>query len=126
VPAKSTITTTIAAMLDHEDRLRRVGENEALYRLVNERIQALSAGVITRTGEFGVICECAALDCKTQIMISPKVYEQARANSDHFIVVRGHEINELETLVEDHGSFIVIAKTPQEAKQIAEEMDPRT
>jgi hypothetical protein len=126
VPAKSTITTTIAAMLDHEDRLRRVGENEALYRLVNERIQALSAGVITRTGEFGVICECAALDCKTQIMISPTVYEQARANSDHFIVVRGHEINELETLVEDHGSFIVIAKTPQEAKQIAEEMDPRT
>jgi hypothetical protein len=113
-------------MLDHEDRLRRVGENEALYRLVNERIQALSAGVITRTGEFGVICECAALDCKTQIMISPKVYEQARGNSDHFIVVRGHEINELETLVEDHGSFIVIAKTPQEAKQIAEEMDPRT
>jgi hypothetical protein len=113
-------------MLDHEDRLRRVGENEALYRLVNERIQALSAGVITRTGEFGVICECAALDCKTQIMISPKVYEQARANSDHFIVVRGHEINDLETLVEDHGSFIVIAKTPQEAKQIAEEMDPRT
>jgi hypothetical protein len=126
VPAKSTFTTTIAAMIDHEDRLRRVGENEALYRLVNERIQALSAGVITRTGEFGVICECAALDCKTQIMISPKVYEQARANSDHFIVVRGHEINELETLVEDHGSFIVIAKTPQEAKQIAEEMDPRT
>jgi hypothetical protein len=126
VPAKSTITTTIAAMLDHEDRLRRVGENEALYRLVNERIQALSAGVITRTGEFGVICECAALDCKTQIMISPKVYEQARANSDHFIVLRGHEINELETVVEDHGSFIVIAKTPQEAKQIAEEMDPRT
>ena len=115
----------IAAMSDLDDRLRRVGENEALYRLVNERIQALSAGVITRSGEFGVICECAKLDCKTQIMIRPRVYEQARANSDHFIVLRGHEIEEIETVVEDHGSFIVIAKTPEEAKQIAEEMDPR-
>jgi hypothetical protein len=112
-------------MTDDHDRLRRVGENEALYRLVNERIQALSAGVITRSGEFGVICECATLDCKLQIMIRPAVYEQARANSDHFIVVPGHQIDQIETVVEDHGSFVVIEKTPQEAKQIAEELDPR-
>lgn len=113
-------------MTDHDDRLRRVGENEALYRLVNERIQALSPGGAATSGEFGVICECAALACKTQIMIRPTVYEQVRANSDHFIVLRGHQIDEIETVVEDHGSFIVIEKTPQEAKQIAEEMDPRT
>jgi hypothetical protein len=112
-------------MTDHHDRLRRVGENEALYRLVNEQIEALSAGVTASGKEFGVICECAALDCKTQIMIKPTVYEQARANSDHFIVLRGHQIDEIETVIEDHGSFIVIAKTPQEAKRIAEEMDPR-
>jgi hypothetical protein len=112
-------------MTDHDDRLRRVGENEALYRLVNERIEALSGGVITSSGEFGVICECATLDCKTQIMITPAVYEQVRANSDQFIVLRGHQIDEIETIVEDHGGFIVIAKTPAEAKQIAEEMDPR-
>jgi hypothetical protein len=66
-------------MTDQEDRLRRVGENEALYRLVNEQIEALSAGVTASGKEFGVICECAALDCKTQIMIKPTVYEQARA-----------------------------------------------
>jgi hypothetical protein len=112
-------------MTDHHERLRRVGENEALYRLVNEQIEALRAGVITSSGEFGVVCECAALDCKTQIMIKPTVYEQARANSDHFIVLGGHQIDEIETVIEDHGSFILIAKTPQEAKRIAEEMDPR-
>ena len=112
-------------MTDDDDRLRRVGENEALYRLVNEQIEALRTGVLTSSGEFGVICECAALDCKAQIMISPTVYEQARANSDHFIVLRGHQIDEIETVIEDHGSFIVIAKTPEESQQIAEEMDPR-
>ena len=113
-------------MTDHDDRVRRVGENEALYRLVNERIQNLRAGVATSSGEFGVVCECAALACKTQIMITPVVYERTRANSDHFIVLHGHQLDDIETIVEDHGSFIVIEKTPEEAKQIAAEMDPRT
>jgi hypothetical protein len=108
-----------------DDRIRRVGENEALYRLVNERIKALSPRIAALTGEFGVVCECATLDCKTQIMISPEVYEQTRARSDHFIVLRGHQLDEIETVIEDHGTFVVIEKTPTEAKQIAEEMDPR-
>lgn len=106
-----------------DDRIRRVGENEALYRLVNERIKALSPG--TATGEFGVVCECATLACKTQIMITPEVYEQTRARSDHFIVLRGHQLDDIETVIEDHESFFVIEKTPEEARRIAEEMDPR-
>lgn len=105
-----------------DDRIRRVGENEALYRLVNERINDLSPAT---TGEFGVICECSLLACKTQIMIRPEVYEQTRARSDHFIVLRGHQLNDIETVIEDHGTFFVIEKTPAEAKRIAEEMNPR-
>ena len=108
-----------------DDRIRRVGENEALYRLVNERINALSSGVVTTTREFGVICECATLACNTQIMISPGVYEQTRARSDHFIVLRGHQLGDIETVIEDHQTFFVIEKTPEEAKRIAQEMDPR-
>jgi hypothetical protein len=109
-----------------DERLRRVGENEALYRLVNERIKAVSADVAMAGGEFGVVCECAALDCKTQIMIRPQVYEQARSNPDQFIVLRGHQLDDIETVVDDHGSFFVIEKTPEEARRIAEEMDPRS
>jgi hypothetical protein len=109
-----------------DDRIRRVGENEALYRLVNERIGALKSSVATPTREFGVICECATLTCKAQIMVSPEVYEQTRARSDHFIVLRGHQLDDIETIIDDHGTFIVIEKNPAEAKRIAEEMDPRT
>ena len=108
-----------------DDRVRRVGENEALYRLVNERIKALSAGVAMTTREFGVICECAALACKNQIMIRPEVYEQTRARSDHFIVLRGHQVDDIESVIEDHETFLVIEKTPEEAKRVAEQMDPR-
>jgi hypothetical protein len=109
-----------------DDRIRRVGENEALYRLVNERIEALRSGTATMTSEFGVICECASLGCTTQIMIMTDVYERTRARSDHFIVLRGHQLDDLETIIEDHETFVVIEKRPSEAKRIAEEMDPRS
>jgi hypothetical protein len=108
-----------------DDRIRRVGENEGLYRLVNEQIKTLPGETATMTQEFGVICECASLGCTTQIMIMPDVYERARAQSDCFIVVRGHQLDDIETIIEDHGTFVVIQKSPAEAKRIAEEMDPR-
>jgi hypothetical protein len=110
---------------DGDDRLRRVGENEALYRLVNEQIETLSAGVATSAREFGVICECGTLSCTSQIMIRPEVYEQTRALSDHFIVLRGHQFDDIERVVEDHETFFVIEKTPEEAKRIAQVTDPR-
>jgi hypothetical protein len=113
----------IAAMT--EDRIRRVGENEALYRLVNERIKNLTPGSDAADG-FGVVCECAALSCNTQIMITREIYEQTRARSDHFIVLRGHQLDDIENVIEDHGTFFVIEKTPEEAKHVASEMDPRT
>ena len=108
-----------------EERIRRVGENEALYRLVNEQIHALIPGVAATTGDFSVICECGTLDCKAQIVVTREVYEQTRAQSDHFIVLRGHQLGDLEAIVEDHETFFVIEKIPAEARRLAEEMDPR-
>ena len=110
----------------NEERLRRIGENEALYRQVNEQVESISEGTVATRGAFDVICECGTLDCTTQIAISADEYEQARSESERFIVVPGHQIDEIEAVIADHGSFYVIEKTPPEARQVAEEMDPRT
>jgi len=109
-----------------EERIRRVGENEALYRQVNEQVRGINKGISTMTGSFDVLCECGTLECMEHISVTPQVYEQTRSESDHFIVLRGHEVDEIEHVIADHGSFYVIEKTPPEAKQLAEEMDPRT
>ena len=109
-----------------DDRTARVGQNEALYRIVNERIMKLHPGSAMQEHEFGIVCECASLGCQKQIPIRPEVYEQTRARSDHFIVIPGHQLDDMEKVIEDHGAFIVIEKTPTEAKRLAEEMDPRT
>lgn len=108
-----------------EERIRRVAENEGLYRQVNEQIRDINEGFSTLTGEFSVHCECGTLECTEQMRVPPEVYEQTRSKSDHFIVLPGHQIDEMEVVIKDHGAFYVIEKTPREAKRIAEDMDPR-
>jgi hypothetical protein len=108
-----------------DERIRRIGENEALYRQVNEQVKGISKGMVATIGEFNVLCECGTLECMAQISVSPDVYEQARSVSERFIVLRGHQIDEMEAVIADHGAFYVIEKTPQEARRVAEEMDPR-
>jgi len=105
-----------------EERIRRIGENEALYRQVNEQVRGINRGV----SEFTVLCECGTLDCMAHIDVSRNVYEETRSSSHRFIVLPGHQIDELEVVVADHGSFIVLEKTPPQARRIAEEMNPRT
>ena len=43
-----------------------------------------------------------------------------------FIVLPKHEIADTEAVVEDHGAFYVVEKTPPQARRLAEETDPRT
>jgi hypothetical protein len=108
-----------------DERLRRVGENEALYRQVNEQARRITQGMATVLGAFNVLCECGTVGCMEQISVTPDVYESARSRSHRFIVLPGHEIDETEAVVEDHETFHVVEKVPPKARGLAEETDPR-
>jgi hypothetical protein len=108
-----------------DERLRRVGHNEALYRQVNEQIQEINRGEWAVSGGFSIICECGMLECTQQVSVDPAVYERTRENSARFIVVPGHELPDLEVVVEPHDGYVVIEKTPPEARRIADETSPR-
>jgi hypothetical protein len=41
----------------NEERARRVGDNEALYRLVNEQIEGVNEAFGALADDFAVICE---------------------------------------------------------------------
>ncbi len=73
------------------DRQRRAGENEALFRQVNERVEGLAETFAVVTGDLAVVCECAKLGCLEQIRVTPTIYESVRARPDHFIVRPGHK-----------------------------------
>jgi hypothetical protein len=108
-----------------DERIRRIGENEALYRLVNERVEEINDAFGTVTGVFDVTCECGSLECMEQISLRREAYEQVRANAARFIIRPGHEFPEAEHVVERHDAYVIVQKDPGPARRVAEETDTR-
>jgi hypothetical protein len=108
-----------------EERVRRIGHNEALYRQVNERIEDISSGFAEITGEFSIVCECGDLACTDQVPVPHDVYERTRATPVRFIVKPGHVIPDVETVIESHAAFSIIEKTAPDARRVAAETDTR-
>jgi hypothetical protein len=108
-----------------DERARRVGHNEALFRQVNERIEDLNAAFPT-SESFAVICECGELGCTDQVELPPQVYERTRQSPARFVVKPGHEVPDVEHIVEGDDAYRVIEKDQPVAKRVAEETDPRS
>jgi hypothetical protein len=109
-----------------DERERRIGENEALYRSINERIEDLNAAFGTVTETMTVICECGQLECTEQIPLDLPTYERVRAEPALFVVIPGHEIEDVESIVEPHEAFNIIRKDPGGPAELARETDPRS
>jgi hypothetical protein len=107
-------------------RERRVGENEALFRDVNERINASKQGRTTWVTISPWVCECADESCTERIMLTVAEYEEVRANSTHFAVAADakHVPSEAERVIVKHERYWVVEKVG-EAAEAAEELDVR-
>jgi hypothetical protein len=53
-------------------------------------------------------------------------YEQVRSDSAKFAIVKGHEIRDVEEIVERRKRYDVVRKIAGEPEEIAEKTDPRT
>jgi hypothetical protein len=102
---------------------RRVAVNESVFRDVNE---AIERGLWPGEGDSLVAfrCECASLECNRLVELTPKAYERVRENPRRFIVLRGHELPEVETVVETHDEYLVVQKRAA-AGETARATDPR-
>lgn len=109
-----------------EERGRRVGLNESIFRQVNEQIESLNHGFGSDLPTLAVICECADGDCTERIEIAISAYEQVRADPRRYIVIPGHVLREFESIVEHAAGYDVVEKRPGDAAELAEEMDPRS
>lgn len=109
-----------------DERGRRIAENEALFRDLNEEVgavaHAFSAGGETRTFDF--LCECGDSSCAHRVPITLAAYEELRGHPLRFAVLPGHEIGDVERVVETHVGYTVVEKTGETA-EIARERDPR-
>jgi hypothetical protein len=109
-------------MTSREDRLAR---NEAVFREVNERIEGLQESASADPDDqVDFLCECGSEDCTETVAMTLAEYEDVRSDPTHFVVVPGHEVLDVEHVIDANSRFRVVRKHPEEAA-IAEEADPR-
>lgn len=107
------------------DEMLRAARNQTLQREVNERIKDLNERfeqALTAAGAW--MCECANLSCKEPIEMTLGEYEHLRSSPNRFAVLPGHEVPEVERIVEAHEGYIVVAKLGSAAEYVIEN-DPR-
>lgn len=91
-------------------------------RRVNEAIER--GGGEDGTAVF--VCECGHLGCTTTIELSIAAYEAVRTDFDRFFVAPGHEIAQVDEVVERHPDHIVVVKREGEAREMARAADERS
>ena len=102
-------------------REARVAKNEVLFREVNERIRELAPG----DGPTEFLCECGDAGCVESVSLSTGQYEEVRRDPARFFIRPGHEVPDIEDVVEEADGFLVVAKRQGTPAEIAEENDPR-
>jgi hypothetical protein len=109
------------------EREQRLARNEALYREVNERVAEVADRFLEVESQTPVsfICECGAATCTEPIVTTLVEYEAIRSEPTRFVVVPGHELPEIETVVERRPGYFVVEKRQQDAQEVARETDPR-
>lgn len=108
-----------------DERGARITQNEALYREVNERLKELgtSFSLVSETTDF--VCECGLLSCVEPISMTLESYEHVRSEPHWFAVKEGHEIPDVETVVERHDGWSLVEKHLGGPAELAAETDPR-
>lgn len=96
---------------------------QALFREVNEHIAEVG-GAWSETGVRLFICECSDPACAEALEITPAEYEQVRADGARFVVLAGHQLPEVERVVEGNNRFLVVEKFGA-AAVVAHASDPR-
>lgn len=106
-----------------EERAHRLAENEAIFREINENIEVQAQ----RFGEeqaWGFVCECSHLDCAQMINLTAREYEFVRERGETFVVLPGHEVGDIERVVEQANGYLIVEKTGA-GREVARCCDPR-
>ena len=92
-------------------REERLAANEARFREINESAQPQRES--QGAGRF--VCECADRSCMIWLEVPAEEYAAVRQHPRRFIVEPGHEILDVETVVERQPGYLVIEKPPEVA-----------
>ena len=105
-------------------REKRLGENEALFRAANERVEEWEERHLRFESEL-YYCECADPNCREKVVLRHADYEKVRADPCYFVIVPGHEVPDIEMVIEQHDGWAIVEKEP-ELEEEERRLDPRS
>ena len=92
-----------------------------VLRDINERIRE---GTTPGEDERAIfLCECGRDDCDETIAMTPNDYETVRSDPRRFFLLPGHQLDEVERVIEERGHYFIAEKFGT-AGDIAAENDP--
>jgi hypothetical protein len=95
-----------------DERKRRIAENEARFRAINERLDDDLRRLEVADGVIAFVCECGQTQCTAPIELTTDEYANTRADRMLFVVAPGHEIPDTEDVVGTTDRFTVVRKHP--------------
>jgi hypothetical protein len=109
-----------------DERARRVGLNEAIFRQVNEQIRGLNENFGTEQGTMTVVCECGNADCTDRLEVGVSAYERIRGDARLYVITKGHEFEDVETVVEETNGYDVVQKREGAPAELSRDLNPRS
>ena len=109
-----------------DDRQRRIGENEVIFREVNERVRDTQETFQVGGDEADFVCECGEASCVDRIRMTIAEYEHVRSDPTHFAIRPGHDVEGVEVVVAREGRYDVVRKLPGGPEELAISTDPRS
>ena len=100
-------------------RARRIGLNEAMFREINERLEALAEKTSAQFGDLDLVCECGHRDCAERITLTIEEYQELRSDPLLFVVLPGHEIPDVEDVIQQTSGWLIVRKGPGEPAAVA-------
>jgi hypothetical protein len=102
----------------------QLAQRQNYFRQANERIE-YAAAMAAHTGQRPFICECSLDGCVEHIEVDADAYDEVRGHAARFFTRVGHEIAEIEDVVERNEQYQVVEKTTHYA-EIAASGNPRS
>jgi hypothetical protein len=100
-----------------KSREERVARNEELFQEVNNQIEKLEETLGQRE-TLAILCECSKKHCLAGFEVEAADYQRVRSNPLLFFVVPGHEDLDVERVVEQSRSFLVVEKIGRAAEAV--------
>jgi hypothetical protein len=89
---------------------RRLALNEAIFRDVNERIREISDTFGEKDATYDFLCECSDPGCTEKVVMTSAEYEYVRSDPTRFVVMKGHALPEVESVVDRARDHVVVEK----------------